>query len=124
MALAQGDHQQYQELGAGVTNFNPLDLDEGEKEKFQKDGNGLSDKGSESGSGSLSVGEEDERFMDTEKFKKWDRGGFDDSAYQEVPEKQAEKLTLDKMIKFDKIFVSIMSHVKKLLDIDKLDLNR
>ena len=62
--------------------------------------------------------------MDTEKFKKWDRGGFDDSAYQEVPEKQAEKLTLDKMIKFDKIFVSIMSHVKKLLDIDKLDLNR
>ena len=62
--------------------------------------------------------------MDTEKFRKWDRGGFDDSGYQEAPEKQAEKLTLEKMIKFDKVFVSIMAHVKKLLDIDKLDLNR
>ena len=43
MALAQGDHRQYQELGAGETNFNPLDLDPAEKEKFQKDGKGISD---------------------------------------------------------------------------------
>ena len=43
MALAQGDHRQYQELGAGETNFNPLDLDPAEKEKLQKDGKGISD---------------------------------------------------------------------------------
>ena len=62
--------------------------------------------------------------MDLSRFRKYDRETFDDTAYQDLPEKQAEKLTLDKMIKFDKIFVNIMNHVKKLLDIDKTDLNR
>ena len=49
---------------------------------------------------------------------------FDASAYQENPEVQAEKLTLDKMIKFDKVFLSVMNHCKKMLGFGKLDLNR
>ena len=40
-------------------------------------------------------------------------GKFDDSAYKEDAEKKAEKLTLDRMVKFDKTFKLIMDHVRR-----------
>ena len=49
---------------------------------------------------------------------------FDDTAYKEPPEKLAESQTLDRMVKFDKTFKVVMEHVRKLLDISLVDLNR
>lgn len=51
-------------------------------------------------------------------------GKFDDIAYKKNPEQLAESQTLENMIKFDKTFKMVMDHVRKMLDISHIDLNR
>ena len=51
-------------------------------------------------------------------------GKFDDTAHKDHPEKLAERLTLDRMVKFDKTFKMVMDHVRKQLDISPIDLNK
>ena len=51
-------------------------------------------------------------------------GKFDDKPYKEHPEKAAESLVLERMVKFDKTFKLIMDHVKRMIKMSPHDLNR
>ena len=49
---------------------------------------------------------------------------FDDKAYKEHPEKLAEGLVLERMVKFDKTIKLVMDHVRRMMKISTTDLNR
>ena len=49
---------------------------------------------------------------------------FDETAYKEHPERLAERQSLDRMVKFDSTIKMVMDHVRKMLKISHIDLNR
>lgn len=49
---------------------------------------------------------------------------FDEKPYKVQPEKLAESIVLERMVKFDKTFKMVMDHVRKMMKISHHDLNR
>ena len=49
---------------------------------------------------------------------------FDDTAYKTQPEKLAESIVLERMVKFDKTIKLVMDHVRRMMKISNRDLNR
>lgn len=70
------------------------------------------------------AGGKTEDIVDSDSEMAIELGKFDDSAYKANPERLAESQTLDRMVKFDKTFKMVMDHVRKLLKISHVDLNR
>ena len=104
-ALKQGDLAMYTQIMDGKKAINVEDLMQIEAEET---GKGL---------------KLDEINSDSELTEKV-VGKFDDTAYKKNPEQLAESQTLDNMIKFDKTFKMVMDHVRKMLDISHIDLNK
>ena len=49
---------------------------------------------------------------------------FDEKPYKVQPEKLAESIVLERMVKFDKTFKMVMDHVRKMLKISHRDLSK
>ena len=51
-------------------------------------------------------------------------GKFDDKPYKVKPERLAESIVLERMVKFDKTFKLVMDHVRRMLKISHGDLSK
>ena len=51
-------------------------------------------------------------------------GKFDDAPYKVKPERLAESIVLERMVKFDKTFKLVMDHVRRQFKISHHDLNK